>query len=197
MIERIMKVGDMFIDCLTIVDIQAEGRPCVYVNKKFEEVTGYTREEVVGKNLSLLQGAETSTEVTNYMRECFQQKQACIQDIINYKKDGTVFNNRLLMLPFRNSKGKTFYLGLQNDVTEKFREVNNSKLQEVQSAEICHFINNRLTALLYKIESMVKNDLNDEELKEQAAEIMQWLKAINEFSVEIAHISEFGNFKYP
>lgn len=197
MIERIMKVGDMFIDCLTIVDIQAEGRPCIYVNKKFEEATGYTREEVTGKNLSLLQGEETSREVISYMRECFQQKQACIQDIINYKKDGSVFNNRLLMLPFKDSKGKTFYLGLQNDVTEKFREVNNSKLQEVQSAEICHIINNRLTLLLFKIESMLKSNLRGEEYKEKEVEIMQRLQAINEFSVEIAHISEFGNFKYP
>ena len=83
------------------------------------------------------------------------------KDIINYKKSGEPFLCRLVMLPFRNSKGKTLYLGLQNDITNKNFNIMNDKLKLVQSSEICHILNNQIAVLLFKIESMDINLLED------------------------------------
>lgn len=52
------------------------------------------------------------------MRTAYRDGKACIQDLINYKKDGSIFLNRLLLLPLEEpSKDTHVYIGIQNDVT--------------------------------------------------------------------------------
>ena len=192
MIERIIEIGDSFIDSLIIVDINEIDHPCLYANQKFEKLTGYTKNEVIGKSLKLLAGPDTSDIVLEFIEKSFIDHRAFIQDIINYKKSGEPFLCRLVMLPFRNSKGKTLYLGLQNDITNKYFSIENEKLKQVQSSEICHVLNNQISVLLFKIESMVKGDYNSSLILDVAS----CLTAINEFSVEIEKISEFDKFRY-
>lgn len=192
MIERIIEIGDSFIDSLIILDINKDENPCLYVNATFEKITGYKKDEVIGKSLMLLSGPDTSKLVLEFIEQSFIEHRAFIQDIINYKKSGEPFLCRLVMLPFRNSKGKTLYLGLQNDITNKNFNIMNDKLKLVQSSEICHILNNQIAVLLFKIESMVKGDYNSELILDVAA----CLKAINKFSVEVEKVSEFEMFKY-
>nr|AML79627.1 putative LOV domain-containing protein [Timmia austriaca] len=93
--------------------------PIVYASDLFCELTGYSREEVVGRNCRFLQGAETDPNDVQKIREAIEKEQACTIKILNYRKDKTPFYNYLHVAPVRSSGGKVaFYVGVQLEVTE-------------------------------------------------------------------------------
>ena len=199
LLEEIMKIGDSFPICLTIVDIKKSERPCLYVNSKFEKYTGYSKDEVLGKNLSLLQGPETDIETIHFMRKCFQQNEACIQDIINYTKSGDLFLNRLMMIPIEaiyNGKKDTFYLGFQHNMTDIKGLKPEESLMRVKSAEINHIVKNSLAIVFGKILNP-KNTIKDsKEMFLRDESIIKAISKINSLLVEAETISEFECFEY-
>ena len=68
LLERLCMVGNHFDDSFIVVDCNSNKRECIYVNQKFLEETGYSYQEVIGRNLSFLQGSQTSKETKNYLR---------------------------------------------------------------------------------------------------------------------------------
>lgn len=151
-IEIFTAIGEAFEDCLILVDMNRPGRLCIYVNSVFFKTTGYTREETIGKNLSFLQGPETSQETIIFMREAFEAKASFCVDLMNYRKDGERFLNRLVILPFR-MYGLEFMIGFQNEVpTPLGFDVEGDGVLPVSSGEINHMINSPLVAILMNLE---------------------------------------------
>lgn len=184
-----MKIGEQFPYCVTVVDVDALGRPCLYANTKFFENTGYYPEEVLGENLRLLQGKLTCNETVEFIRSAFKNYNACIQDIVNYKKDGTPFLNRLLLLPIQG-KDKKVYVGFQHDITHRNGlEHNNESLEKVNDAEIKHVINNALSVIFGSYL------LNTQEGKLESI-LKRSFDKINDYVLEIENLSQFENFEY-
>lgn len=197
MIDSIVKIGDYFPYCLTIVNITDEtNRYCIYANKMFQENTGYTASESIDRNLSYLQGELTSQDTIDFMRDCFNKKLACIQDIINYKKDGTPFLNRLLLLPINEqSTGDIFYLGIQNDITLKQGlEHNNKSLRDVNNGEIRHVVNNILAIILGNFELLFMKYTSPEDIDLAAKGLSETFKRINNYALNIENLSDFADF---
>jgi PAS domain S-box-containing protein len=200
MIQDLKRIGDYFPYCLTIVDVTNKGeRPCLYANKMFFENTGYSQNESVGRNLSFLQGELTSNSTVRFMRDSFIKKKACVQDIINYKKSGIPFMNRLLMLPMTDrSSSKVFYIGIQNDITQmKGLEHNSKSLRTIKSAEVQHMVNNPLAAILGTFEHLFINNSSDEEMKLTAKKLASTFKRINDYALNVEKVSDFANFTLP
>jgi PAS domain S-box-containing protein len=196
-IKSLIKIGDYFPYCLTIVNVSDKtNRHCIYANKIFQENTGYTADESIGRNLSYLQGELTSHNTTEFMRRCFNKNIACIQDIINYKKDRTPFLNRLLMLPVNDySSGDVFYIGIQNDVTEKMGlEYNNKSLSVVNNREILHMVNNPLQIILGNLEILLMKSASSEELDLAVKGLSSTFNRINEYALNIESLSDFADF---
>ena len=195
MIEKIKQIAKYFPYCLTIVDVNAEGRPCVFTNQKFFINTGYSPEEAIGKNLSFLQGDLTSQDTREFMRKSFNQGDACIQDIINYKRDGTPFLNRLLMLPLKNKSKNLFYVGFQNDITKmKGLDYDNKALQSVNEGEIRHMVNNPLTVILGTMAIALEKSEGQNEIEEAAKSISDYFQRIIDYSLNIEEVSNYENF---
>lgn len=105
-----------------ITDAQKPDNPVIYINPAFEELTGYSKEEVLNKNCRFLQGHEREQEALNKLREAIKAGESCLVTLRNYKKDGTLFWNDLYITPITNRRGiVTNYIGIQNDVTERIR----------------------------------------------------------------------------
>ncbi len=114
---RAMEEADV---ALTLVDPHAEDEPIVWANEGFEEVTGYDREAVVGRNCRFMQGAETDPETVAELRAAIDAEESTEVVIRNYRADGTPFWNRLELTPIFDEDGDLLrYLGSQNDVTEE------------------------------------------------------------------------------
>lgn len=107
-------------DGITIVDINKEHQPLIYINKSFEKLTGYHADEVIGKNCRFLQGSLPTQVQSALIRDAIKQQQSCRIILKNIKKDGTEFWNELSLAPIRQvDKDVSFYIGIQKDVTNK------------------------------------------------------------------------------
>lgn len=105
---------------ITISDNFQQDNPIVYANDGFERLTGYDKEDVLGKNCRFLQGKNTDPVKIEEIRRSIREEKACFVEILNYKKDGTPFWNALSITPIRNDSGQvTNYIGIQSDITRR------------------------------------------------------------------------------
>ena len=91
--------------------------PMIYVSEEFEAQTGYSTQEAVGRNCRFLQGPDTNPHAVEAIRQALQARTMFSIDILNYRKDGTPFMNRLRIRPIFDERGKLrFFVGAQNPV---------------------------------------------------------------------------------
>lgn len=102
---------------VVITDPSRPDNPIIYVSEVFETQTGYRPEEVLGRNCRFLQGAETDPKAAHAVREALAAQTEITIDILNYRKDGTRFWNRLRIRPlFDKTGGLLYYVGAQNPI---------------------------------------------------------------------------------
>ncbi|HBL62326.1 MAG TPA: hypothetical protein DDZ80_29195, partial [Cyanobacteria bacterium UBA8803] len=105
---------------MMIIDTQAPDYPIVYVNSGFERITGYSREEAIGKNCHFLQGNDTDQPALDELRRAIAVGEEGQFILRNYRKDGTLFWNELSITPIRDATGCLMhYIGVQTDITER------------------------------------------------------------------------------
>lgn len=91
--------------------------PMIYVSDEFEKQTGYSPEESLGRNCRFLQGPDTSPDAIEAIRFALRAETRFMIDILNYRKDGTAFVNRLRIRPIYDADGRLiFFAGAQNPV---------------------------------------------------------------------------------
>ena len=95
--------------------------PCVvYVNDAFTRMTGYAREEVLGKTPRILQGPGTNPETCAFLRRQLAAWKPVEVDLLNYRKDGTPFWVQLNIRPVADANGwYTHWVAIQRDITER------------------------------------------------------------------------------
>ncbi len=96
--------------------------PIVYVNPAFEEISGYTADEVMGRNCRFLQADDREQPALDELREALTEARECRVVLRNYRKDGTPFWNELYVSPVHDEEGRlTNFVGFQNDITHRRR----------------------------------------------------------------------------
>ncbi|GAJ98508.1 STAS domain-containing protein [Geomicrobium sp. JCM 19055] len=120
-----------------ITDPSLEDNPIVYANQGFVDMTGYTKEDIIGKNCRFLQGEETNRSEVSRLREGIKKiKHRFLLNSSITKKDGTKFWNSLSVDSlYMEDEDKHYFVGVQRDVTERKEiELNYEKsLEEVKS----------------------------------------------------------------
>ncbi len=102
---------------VVISDPALPDNPMIYVSEEFERQTGYSPEEVVGSNCRFLQGPGTDPHAVQAIREALKARTTFTIDIVNYRKDGVSFLNRLRIRPLFDEDGELlYYVGAQNPV---------------------------------------------------------------------------------
>lgn len=169
---------------ITTPDLESPGPKIVYVNKAFEEMTGWSREEVIGKNPRILQGPKTDRSIFYNLKDILSRGDTWEGKTVNYKKDGTEFYMEWSIAPVYDKNGKIYnLLAVQRDITEnvriekqleKARKREIKRIEEIEKANIkLHSITEKQKRTLdlftkYVPESVVKKALSDtgNELKE-------------------------------
>ncbi|MDT0590068.1 EAL domain-containing protein [Halomonas sp. PAR8] len=118
---RILEQGvEVSVNGLVIVDALKPDMPMTYVNRAFEAMSGYCREEVLGRNCRFLQGPDTDPGALQELRDRLASQQEAHVTLCNYRKDGGTFWNELYVSPIRDQDGQvTHYVGIQHDVSER------------------------------------------------------------------------------
>jgi PAS domain S-box-containing protein len=103
---------------ITIADARLPDNPLIYANAGFERLTGYSVADVLGRNCRFLQGPGTDPATVDVLRTAIREKREVTVQLLNYRKDGTPFWNRLSITPVEDASGTfTHFIGVQSDVT--------------------------------------------------------------------------------
>lgn len=89
-----------------------------YVNRYFEDVTGYSREEAIGKNPNVLRSGIQTTSYYQNLWETISAGRTWHGEFANKKKDGTIYWEQAIIAPVKNENGViTHYVAIKDDIT--------------------------------------------------------------------------------
>ena len=100
-----------------ITAVRMADNPIVAVNGAFCELTGYGRDEIVGRNCRFLAGAGTEPAAQSILRRAVAEGRPALVELTNYRKDGTAFLNAVMVAPVLGEDGEiAYFLGSQMEV---------------------------------------------------------------------------------
>jgi two-component system cell cycle sensor histidine kinase/response regulator CckA len=149
----------------------------VYANPAFEQVTGYTCAEAIGKNPRILNSGRHSREFYHDMWETLRRGESWIGHFINRRKDGTLFEEDATISPVRDHTGAVaYFVAVKRDVTHELAL--RAQLEHAQKMEavgrlaggVAHDFNNVLQAMLSHI-SLLRARVADEKAMASAEEL--------------------------
>lgn len=99
---------------------EPDGPKIVYVNDAFERLTGYTREEAVGRTPRMLQGERTDRKELDRIRRALETFKPVRSELINYRKSGEAIHLEIDIAPIIDRAGRyTHLVAVERDVTER------------------------------------------------------------------------------
>ncbi|WP_262297685.1 histidine kinase famiy protein [Microvirga sesbaniae] len=156
---------------MILTDPNLPDNPIVFANRAFQDLTGYTEEEVLGRNCRFLQGAHTDREAVAELRDAVQEHRAVSVELLNYKRDGTPFWNACFIAPVLDKDDKLLYFfASQLDVTRRrtseqaFRQAQKMESIGQLTAGLAHDFNNLLQVVSGNLE-LALSRTDDESLR--------------------------------
>ena len=180
---------------ITITDPDRPDNPMEYVNDRFVEMTGYDREESIGVNCRFLQGPDTDEESVAQLREAIDAEEPTSVELLNYRKDGAEFWNRVSVAPICDADGRvTEWVGFQEDITafkkrEAALERQNERLDSFASI-VSHDLRNPLNVAQGRVD--LARTVSDEgaDHLDAAADALDRIESIVEHTLTLARDGE-------
>ena len=114
----------------------ASGPKILFVNPAFEKMTGYKKEEILGKTPSILQGDKSDWNELNRLKTALENWQTCDIETINYKKNGEEFWVNFSVVPVKDEHGNyTHWVSVQKDISERKKQDQVIKKAIIQGQE--------------------------------------------------------------
>ncbi|HLF19887.1 MAG TPA: PAS domain S-box protein [Bacteroidota bacterium] len=173
----------------------------VYVNPAFERVSGYPKEELIGRNPSVLKSGKYGKQFWAEVWGHILARNVWRGQLENRRKDGNPFYSDLVVSPIVDDRGAIVgFLGAHRDITEqKVLEQQLVRSQKMESigtlaAGIAHEVGNPLTSIssLVQVIERTTSDLSAKEkldlIKSQINRIAHIIRELVDFSRPTTHI---------
>ena len=130
---------------MVITDPRQPENPIVLANQAYLDLTGYSADELIGRNPRFMQGPETDAAELARVRDAVAAEREIMVEMVNYRKDGSAFWNQLFISPVHDDDGELLYFfGSLLDV---------SRRREAQALEVAE------RRLLKEVDHRAKNAL--------------------------------------
>ncbi len=151
-----------------------------YVNPAFRRITGYLRNEVINRNTSILKSGKHGKSFYKSMWETIASRKVWKSNIVNRKKDGSLFEAEMSISPVMDSSGEIVsYISVQRDTSKEMtleKQIRHARKMEVvgtMAGGIAHDFNNILSAILGYTELAIADAEGNDEALESLGEIMK------------------------
>ncbi len=105
---------------ICITNPRLPDNPIIYVNDAFLVMTGYRREQVLGRNCRFLQRDERDQQAIDLIRRAIKEETSITTVLRNYRRDGSLFWNELTVSPVHDESGRLInFVGVQNDISAR------------------------------------------------------------------------------
>jgi diguanylate cyclase (GGDEF)-like protein/PAS domain S-box-containing protein len=119
----LQQVVDLAPAGIAICDVRAPDQPVVKVNAALEQMTGYAAAEIVGTGLRLLHGADEDQQALQLLRGAFERREAARILLRNYRRNGELFWNEMVLQPLRDAAGEVSHMAVYcHDMTARLRQ---------------------------------------------------------------------------
>jgi len=160
---------------ICLVDPKGDDLPIVFANRAFRRLTGYSEEEIIGRNCRFLQGPKTDPEPVARIREAIANEDVVVVELLNYRKNGTTFWNALHLGPIYNDAGElVYFFGSQWDVSD----VRAARAEEKHAKEMARELSHRMKNMFAVISSIVNMTGRARGIQDEAAEINSRIQAL-------------------
>lgn len=189
---RFFNVAENTVNPLQITDLNGK---MIYVNKAFETASGYSKDELIGKNPKIFGSGKNSTKFWDKMWDTISDGKVWVGEVENLKKNGEPFFTQLLVSPILDKDGKVSgYFGIHRDLTEKRtlerQLIHTQKMESIGTlaAGIAHEVGNPLasiSALVQVAQRITTDQFVNEKLglvKSQVTRISKIIRDLVDFS---------------
>lgn len=164
-----------------VSDPRMPDNPLVAANDAFCELTGYDRDFIIGRNCRFLSGEATEPWLTEEIKRGVREQKSVLVEILNYKKDGTPFQNAVLVAPLFDDDGELeYFLGSQVEIDSDAPSL--AKARRMRAVEIVKDLSKRQREVLQYIAQGMLNkqiayelDLSERTIKMHRSILMKRL----------------------
>ncbi|MDQ7994968.1 MAG: histidine kinase famiy protein [Luteibacter sp.] len=146
---------------MIVTDPRKPDNPIIFANPAFLRMTGYSTDELIGRNCRLLQGPGTDRVTIAAIRDAVAAKQEIATEILNYRRDGSTFWNALFVSPVYDGKGEVVYffasqldVSRRRDAEDALRQAQKMEALGQLTGGIAHDFNNLLQLMIGYVESV-------------------------------------------
>ncbi len=195
---RFYNVAENTVNPLQITDLNGN---MIYVNKAFEKASGYTKQELLGKNPRIFGSGKNSSKFWNKMWDTISTGKEWVGEVENQKKNGEPFFTQLLISPILDKFGKvTGYFGIHRDLTEKRtlerQLIHTQKMESIGTlaAGIAHEVGNPLASISALVQ-VAQRGSNDPFINEKLGLVKSQVTRISKIIRDLVDFSRPSNYE--
>lgn len=195
---RFYRVAENTVNPLQITDITGK---MIYVNKAFVQASGYTEEELLGKNPNVFSSGKHSKKFWNNMWKTINEGKVWVGEVENRRKMGEPFFTQILISPILDRDGKvTAFFGVHRDLSEKKllekQLVHTQKMESIGTlaAGVAHEVGNPLASISALVQ-VVQRSTNDEFVKEKLELVKSQVTRISKIIRDLVDFSRPSNYE--
>ncbi|HKI78615.1 MAG TPA: PAS domain S-box protein [Ignavibacteriaceae bacterium] len=191
-------VAENTVNPLQITNLEGK---MVYVNKAFVEASGYSKEDLLGKNPSVFGSKKHPPQFWKDMWETISTGKVWVGEVENTKKNGKPFYTQLLISPILDSKGKVVaYFGIHRDLSEKKmlekQLIHTQKMESIGTlaAGVAHEVGNPLASISALVQVVLRSS-EDEFVKEKLGLVKSQVTRISKIIRDLVDFSRPSNYE--
>ena len=195
---KFFAVAENTVNPLEITNLEGK---MIYINKAFVEASGYSKEELLGKNPNIFGSGKHPKKFWEKMWKTINSGKVWVGEVENKKKNGKPYFTQLLVSPILNSEGKVIsFFGIHRDITEKKmlekQLIHTQKMESIGTlaAGVAHEVGNPLASISALVQVVLRST-EDEFVKEKLGLVRSQVTRISKIIRDLVDFSRPSNYE--